>query len=97
MKYYSKDNHINSHDIDIDRLKKDTVIIYQAKRFGGVDYEPPLKFVAKVVLDKPFCYAPKSWAIQVINLKQDDRLNDTHIMYKAVKAVDVDDIVKIGL
>lgn len=97
MERYSKTNHINLHGVDIDTLKKEQIVQYQTKRFGGVDYEPALVFIAKVVLNKPFMYAPKSWAIQVVNIKQDDRLKDTHIMYRDIMAVDVDDIVKLGL
>ena len=97
MERYSKNNPINLHGIDITTLKKEQIIQYQLKRFGGVDYEPALVFVSQVVLAKPFLYAPNSWAIQVVNLKQDERLKDTHIMYKGISAIDVDDIVKLGL
>ena len=97
MSSYSRENHVNMHGIDIDLLKKEQIIKYQTKRLFGVDYNPPIVYVAKVVLNKPFSYAPNSWAIQVINLEQDKRLKDTHVMYKDVKAVDVEDIIQIGL
>lgn len=97
MPFYTKNNCINHHNVDMATLKKDTVILYQIKRFGGVDYQPALQFVAKVTLAKPFLYAPGSWAIQVKNLQQDERLKTTHVMYKDIMAVDVEDIIKIGL
>ena len=98
---YSRENPINRHGVNMQLLKKDGVLKYQAKRFLGVDYDPPLVFEAKVHLYpvenevKPFKYAPNSWAIRVLNLKQDKRLNDTHIMYRLPKAVDVEDIIEI--
>lgn len=98
---YSRENPINRHGINMQLLKKDMRLKYQAKRFFGVDYEPPLVFEAKVHLypaEKeviPFKYAPKSWAIRVLNIKQDERLNDTHIMYRLPRAIDVDDIIEI--
>lgn len=98
---YSRESTINRHGIDISLLKKDMLIKYQTKRLFGVDYEPPIVYVAKVHLYpcdrevKPFKYSPCSWAIRVLNVKQDARLKDTHIMYRLPKAVDVEDIIEI--
>lgn len=96
MNKFSAINDLNQHGINIKTLKKEQVIQYQLKRFGGKDFNPPLLFKAVLVLAKPFQYSRNSWAVQVKNFEQDPRLKDTHIMYRAEQAVDVEDIVKIG-